>query len=198
MIAEKYDDLDDGSIADAFGINKLRQELIAQAKGTVLEVGAGTGINLRYYNEAVTRLIALDYSEKMLQQAKQKVERSPSLREKTSFVQGSVDSLSFPDSFFDVVIDTFSMCVFSDPLKAVSEMKRVLKNDGKLLLLEHTRSQLPGLGAYQDMVAKPVKAMGKGCAWNQNVDQILSENGLNVVTRESNLAGLVTLYVCEK
>lgn len=198
MIAEKYDDLDDGSMADAFGINKLRQELIAQAQGTVLEVGAGTGINLRYYDEAVTRLIALDYSEKMLQQAKRKAERNPSLREKTSFVRGSVDSLSFPDSFFDIVIDTFSMCVFSDPLKAVSEMKRVLKNDGKLLLLEHTKSHFPGLGTYQDVVAKPVKAMGKGCAWNQNVDQILYENGLNVVTRESKLAGLVTLYVCEK
>lgn len=198
MYAEKYDDLDDGSIADALGINELREQLIPLAQGFVLEVGVGTGINLRYYNEAVTRLVALDYSEKMLQQAKQKAERIPSLMEKTSFLQGSVDSLAFPDSYFDTVIDTFSMCVFSNPQKAISEMKRVLKSDGKLLLLEHTKSQLPGLGTYQDIVAKPVKALGKGCAWNQNVDQIISDNGLNVKTRESRLAGLVTLYTCVK
>mmetsp|Transcript_28293 Transcript_28293/g.90496 ORF Transcript_28293/g.90496 Transcript_28293/m.90496 type:complete len:144 (-) Transcript_28293:1645-2076(-) len=84
----------------------------------------------------------------------------------------------YPSDAFDSVVDTFSMCVFDDPVAVLREMKRVVRPGGKVVLLEHSRSDNGLLGAYQDVTAEPVKAMGKGCSWNQDVVRLAAEAGL--------------------
>lgn len=195
--AESYDTLDDGPLASLLGMDGQRQRLLSRARGDVLEVGVGTGINLKFYDSArVHSLTALDISEKMLEQARSK--RSLLGGTRSTFIQGSVEDLPFPDDTFDTIIDTFSLCVYSDPGRAIAEMKRVVKKDGNVLLLEHARSKAPLLGAYQDLTAESVATLGKGCYWNQDVDAILKSNGLILSNREEYLGGLLVSYILAK
>lgn len=138
-----------------------------QAHGKVLEVGVGTGLNLPMYTWSnVTSLTGVDLSAGMLQEAALRVENSlPRVRllaasssssssgdgdgASVRLVQADVAQLPFPDDSFDVVTDTFSLCVFPAPEAALGELLRVLRPGGSLLLLEHTRSDNPLLGAYQ-------------------------------------------------
>ena len=85
-------------------------------------------------------------------------------------------------------MDTFSLCVFEDPSRAMREVLRVLRPDGVALLVEHSRA--PGaLGWYQDLTAAPVKSLAKGCAWNQDVRKICEDAGLIVTSSAPSLFG---------
>jgi methyltransferase OMS1, mitochondrial len=106
---------------------------------------------------------------------------------------GTVEDLPFPDASFDAVVDTFSLCVFPRPVRALEEMARVVKPDGRLLLLEHARSELAPLALYQDITAGAVAASGKGCIWNQDVSTLVQQSGLVVTYSQHSLAGLITL-----
>ncbi|GLC36782.1 hypothetical protein PLESTB_000783500 [Pleodorina starrii] len=241
--SSKYDDLDGGAAAEAFGFPQLRQKLLEQARGNVLEVAVGTGLNLPYYRwdavgasqppaqptqlEApdvaapplpssspsigsgavgggggVTSLSTVDLSPGMLQQAQRRVTETPALSERPiSFREADVAALPFPDSSFDSVVDTFSLCVFPDPQAALNELARVVRpasSGGRVLLLEHCRSDNPLLAAYQDATASPVAALGKGCVWNQDVEGLAARAGLVVVGSERAAGGTVELLVAVK
>ena len=170
-------------------------------------------MNLPGYDaKRVTSLTAVDISEGMLTQARKRAqtlfdnerddERNDddrvSLR-KVRFAVADAEALPFPDNSFDCVVDTFSLCVFANPEAALKEVARVLKPDGKALLVEHTRSRtVPLLGSYQDLVAGPVTKMSKGCAWNQDVEAMASRSGLRVVSAEPSLFGLLTTLEARK
>ncbi|GLI68241.1 hypothetical protein VaNZ11_012593 [Volvox africanus] len=240
----KYDELDGGAAAEAFGFPQLRRKLLDQARGDVLEVAVGTGLNLPYYRWAnavastpsqqqdltsiptapspssespltgfrgpvaggggsgVASLTTVDLSPGMLRQARTRVAETPALADlPISFSQADVAALPFPDSSFDSVVDTFSLCVFPDPQAALNEMARVVRpaaEGGRVLLLEHCRSDNPLLAAYQDVTAVPVAALGKGCVWNQDVEAMASVAGLKVVGGERAAAGTVQLIVAVK
>jgi methyltransferase OMS1 len=201
--AATYDDLDGGAFAaDTLGLDATRRALLARARGDVLELGVGTGLNLPGYDAArVTSLTAVDISEGMLAQARK---RAQTLFDDESalnvrFAIADAEALPFPDDAFDCVVDTFSLCVFSDPEAALAEVARVLKPDGTALLVEHTRSAtVPLLGSYQDLVAGPVQKMSKGCAWNQDVVAMASRAGLRVVSAEPTVFGLLTTLEARK
>jgi|EP00982_Pelagococcus_subviridis_P012241 methyltransferase OMS1, mitochondrial len=104
------------------------------------------------------------------------------------FMIADVEALPFDDASFDCVVDTFSLCVFEDPSRAMREVRRVLRPDGVALLVEHSRA--PGaLGWYQDLTAAPVKSLAKGCAWNQDVRKICEDAGLIVTSSAPSLFG---------
>lgn len=194
---DKYDDLDDGPLANSLGMEIQRQQLLSKARGKTLEVGVGTGINLKYYDFSnIDFFEGVDLSGRMLDYARKKSPKSMSGN--INFTVANVENLPFPDDSFDTVVDTFSMCVYPDPDKALSEMKRVLKKNGRLLLLEHTRSSVPLLGTYQDITASPVASLGKGCFWNQNVEEMIQKQQLDIVDREEYLSGLITRYQLTK
>jgi methyltransferase OMS1 len=195
---DNYDSLDDGPLASSLGMEQERRDLLKFAYGSVLECGAGTGINLQHYDFAnIESLVSVDLSGKMLNQASKK--RIDSKGKEISFAIADVEKLPFSDRSFDTIVDTFSLCVYPDPYKAISEMKRVLKDDGQLLLLEHSRSNVPLLGMYQDITAVPIARFGgKGCVWNQNVQQILSDNGLQVSAHDQYLNGLISSFQAHK
>ena len=198
--AASYDGLDGGAFAaDTLGLDATRRALLAKARGDVLELGVGTGLNLPGYDATrVASLTAVDISQGMLEKAEARA-RTQGLfvdargKSAVTFAVADAERLPFPDASFDCVVDTFSLCVFADPEAALREVRRVLKPDGVALLVEHTKSKtVPLLGAYQDLVAAPVTKMSKGCAWNQDVVAMATRAGLRVTSAEPALAGLLT------
>jgi ubiquinone/menaquinone biosynthesis C-methylase UbiE len=110
-----------------------RAWVCSQARGDVLEVGVGTGRNLPFYPDDL-RLTGIDLSERMLAVARR---RARELGRVVDLRQGDAQALSFPDASFDAVIYALSLCSIPDDRKAVAEMKRVLRPEGRLLLLDH-------------------------------------------------------------
>lgn len=120
-----------------FLFKKLRTETISFAKKKTLEVGVGTGKNLTYYKSDID-LIAIDFSSGMLEIARHKYEKTN--LKKLTFKEMDVQKLSFNDNTFDTIISTFVFCTVSDPISGLKELRRVLKPSGKVIFLEHMKS----------------------------------------------------------
>ncbi|KAL4447973.1 hypothetical protein ABPG75_005192 [Micractinium tetrahymenae] len=200
--AATYDDLDGGTAAEQLGFPALRQQLLARARGDVLETAVGTGLNLPYYQPAaLTSLTGIDLSSGMLAQAAARGQRlglpgSMGLR----LVQADVERLqeAVGGQTYDTVVDTFSLCVFPDPAAALRSMAACLRPGGQLLLLEHSRSSFGPLGWYQDITALAVAATGKGCRWNDDVAALVQAAGLQIEQTEAHVGGLITSLIAVK
>ncbi|KAG7361153.1 methyltransferase type 11 domain containing protein [Nitzschia inconspicua] len=195
-VAAKYDD-EIGRDESVMGINLLRRSLLYfHAKGTVLEVGAGTGRNIPYYpSSSVDRVLMTDSSDKMLAQARKKIQNIE--RPKFACRVGDCTTLDeFPDQCFDTVVDTFGLCSYQNPVDVLREMKRVCKPDGKILLLEHGRSKTwDFITKYLDKNAER-HAKNWGCVWNRDLDQIVEESGLQLETLHTWHFGTTYYMVC--
>jgi ubiquinone/menaquinone biosynthesis C-methylase UbiE len=179
-ISEKYDrfacwyDLVEG-IPDVLGVRKLRRQLLRQASGNVLEVAVGTGKNLRYYPRGC-RIIAVDISREMLNVARK---RAAELSMDVFFLLADAQALPFSDRSFDTVVSSLSSCTFPNPVMALQEMARVCKPAGRILLLEHGRSNRKSLASWQDRHEDSF-AKQRGCHWNREPLELVREAGLKV------------------
>ena len=160
---------------ELLGVRKLRSRMLRKAKGDVLEVAAGTGINLPHY-PAGCRVTAVDISPAMLAISE---ERSRKLGIDAAFRVMDAEALEFPDESFDTVVSTLSVCTFPDPVSALREMSRVCRSDGRILLLEHGRSDRERLGRWQDR-REDRHARQLGCHWNREPLHIARQAGLDV------------------
>lgn len=125
-------------IVDWFIPSQWRSAALSRARGRTLEAGVGSGLNLPLYPPAVTEVIGIDISRRMLDKA---MERAPQCGAPVSLYTMDVQSLAFPDAYFDTVLATCVFCTVPDPLLGLSEMRRVCKPDGIILLVEHVRSR---------------------------------------------------------
>ena len=117
----------------------------SQATGRTLEVAVGTGLNLPHYPEEVT-LIGIDLSSEMLNIARQ---RAKELGREVELIVANAQALDFADGSFDTVVCTYSLCNVPDDAKVISEMQRVLKPGGRLVLVDHIRSSVKGIFWFQ-------------------------------------------------
>ncbi|MEX0803308.1 MAG: methyltransferase domain-containing protein [Candidatus Binatia bacterium] len=196
-ISEKYDrfarwyDWLEG-ILNILGLSRLRRMLLQRASGKVLEVAVGTGKNLIYYPRNC-RIIALDLSGEMLNVARN---RAAKLSIHASFLVGDAAALPFPDNSFDTVVSSLSTCTFPDPTAALKEIKRVCRPEGRVLLLEHGRSDSERLGRWQDRhadkFAKPL-----GCHWNREPLELTREAGVKVLKSRRSFFGIFHLIEAE-
>ncbi len=194
-IQQKYDhcarwyDFSDLALV-LLGVPALRRRLLARASGRVLEVAVGTGKNLPFYpsNCDVT---ATDLSPGMLEIARR---RAASLRRSVSFARMDAEALAFPDREFDTVVSTLSTCTFPRPVAALREMSRVCRPDGRILLLEHGRSNREWLGQWQDRTAVR-HARKLGCRWNQRPNELATQAGLIIVSAQRTVLGIFHVLV---
>ena len=167
------------------GVTRFRRELIGQASGEVLEVAAGTGRNFPFYS-ARCRITAVDVSPLMLARAEVLARRT---QLDASFAVMEAEALAFPDASFDTVVSTLSTCTFPDPVKALHEMGRVSRSDGRILLLEHGHSNRRWLASLQDRFAdRQAKALG--CHWNREPLELVRQAGLDVVASRRTRRGV--------
>lgn len=214
--ASTYDALDGGGVADTLGIEEARTKILNMATGNVLEIGAGTGLNLSKYtfassptaSDGVTSLTLLDISDGMMSEAKTKLNSlNVPGHVRVNFVKAdATQDLTFlfgTNGVFDTVVDTFSLCVMgsSGAKKCLEQMQNVVKRDsGRIILIENTRSSNAAIGFYQDLTADAAATMGgKGCVSNQNVSGfIASTNGLELISEEEFAAGLFRSFICKR
>ena len=119
------------------GLGALRDRLLADAKGDVLEIGAGTGGNLARYGDEITSLTVTEPDQHMLRRLEEKVAAQ---RPGTVVVSAPAEDLPFDDDQFDVVVSTLVLCGVDDQAKALAEARRVLRPGGQLLFMEHVRA----------------------------------------------------------
>ncbi|HYV67862.1 MAG TPA: class I SAM-dependent methyltransferase, partial [Myxococcales bacterium] len=94
--------------------------------------------------------------------------------------EAGAEKLPFEDSSFDTAVATLVLCTVPDPGAAVAEARRVLKPGGRLLFLEHVRSEQPGLARWQDRLERPWRFFGDGCHCNRDTVSTISASGLQV------------------
>jgi ubiquinone/menaquinone biosynthesis C-methylase UbiE len=157
------------------GGRSRRKRVIAGARGDVLEIGVGTGANLEHYPEDVA-LTGIDISEKMLDRAR---ERAASLGRETRLELADVELLPYPDDAFDTVTATCVFCSVDNPVQGLREVRRVVRPDGEVRLLEHVRPRNPLLGKLFDLLT-PVTRRLIGPAINRRTEENLAAAGLRI------------------
>ena len=147
------------------GMHDRRQQLLAEARGRVLEVGAGTGANLPHYGPAVEALTMTEPEEPMLKRLRARAERHVPRPE---IVAAAGERLPFDDNSFDTVVCTLVLCTAGDQAAALREIGRVLRPGGQLLFIEHVRSDDHRLARRQDRLNRINRIVAHGCNCNRD------------------------------
>ena len=159
-------------------LGAVRREMLGDIEGDVLEIGAGTGANFPYYAKEA-RVVAIEPDPYMLERARSRaVDASYAIEVR----QAAAEELPFPDSAFDFVIGTLVLCSVSDPMQALSEVKRVMKPDAEYRLYEHVRYTNPIGGLVQDVISPAWQWFGAGCHPNRDTGRLLRKSGFELVS----------------
>lgn len=150
------------------GLRDMRAELLSEAGGRTLELGAGTGLNLAHYTDAVTELVLTEPDPHMARRLRRRLQDEPPAPARVEVVEAPAERLPFEDGSFDSVVSTLVLCSVETPATATGEIVRVLKPDGRLLYLEHVRADDDGLARWQDRLERPWGWLGAGCHPNRD------------------------------
>jgi ubiquinone/menaquinone biosynthesis C-methylase UbiE len=165
------------------GLRDRRRSLVARVDGRVLEIGAGTGLNLPLYPEgSFSELVLTEPEEPM---ARRLEERLDALSMAGRVVRAPAEDLPFDDASFDTVVSTLVLCTVGDQDAALREARRVLKHDGRLLFMEHVRSDDARRAKSQDRWHGPWKAIGYGCNCNRATVPAIEASGFRLVDLEN-------------
>lgn len=159
--------------ADKLGFEQVRQMVVKSAKGRVLEIGAGTGLNFRHFDGAEC-VFAIEPDPYMLGHA------VPRVRKCAALTQARAEELPFPDSSFDTVVSTLTFCTIGDPVKAAREIRRVLRDDGCFFFAEHPIADKPLLAGAERFVAPIWKRIAGGCHLDRDILSSFRAGGLSV------------------
>lgn len=150
--------------------NKFRGEVLRQARGRILEIGIGTGLNLDLYPKTVNEIYAIDPNPGMERQLRKKLETR---RIKVNFTLAGAESLPYPAGYFDTVVSTLTLCSIPDLPRALAEVRRVLKHGGKFLFLDHGLSREPRVARFQNYLNPLQHKIGCGCSLTVDVERVL-------------------------
>jgi ubiquinone/menaquinone biosynthesis C-methylase UbiE len=159
------------------GLREMRRETLSKASGRTIDLGSGTGANLGLYPDSVTELVLAEPDPHMLKKLRPKVEEAGVDAE---IVQAGAEDLPFEDSSFDTAVFTLVLCTVPDPAAALAEAARVLRPGGRLLFVEHVRSEDRGLARWQDRLERPWRFFGDGCHCNRDTVATIEASPLSV------------------
>src|SRR5262245_32428914 len=151
---------------------KLRTSLLSEASGDVLEIGFGTGLNLPHYPARVSSLAAVDPVSLLPDRVAQRIAAAPFPVERC---ETPAEQLPFGDRRFDMVVSTWTLCSVGDPTRALTNIRRVLKPEGRFLFLEHGRSEDRRVAAWQDRLTPIQKVIGCGCHLNRQIEALIRD-----------------------
>jgi SAM-dependent methyltransferase len=159
------------------GLAKKRERLLEQVRGEVLEIGAGTGLNLPHYPPGLDRLVL---TEPDGHKAELLLKKAEELGIRAEFARASAEALPFEDDSFDFVVATLVFCTVAEPERAIAAVARVLRPGGCWLFIEHIRSERPAIGRIQDLIRRPWAALADGCQCNRRTIELIEAGGFDV------------------
>lgn len=158
-------------------LDPYRRRLAARAHGRVLEIGIGSGLNLRHYGASVTEVLGLETSVPLLAKAHA---ASQGLAPHIELIEGSAEAVPLGDHSVDTVLTTWTLCSIPDVGTALTEARRVLRPGGQLLFVEHGRSPDPGVVRWQDRLTPLWTRIAGGCHLNRPIDHLVLEAGFRM------------------
>jgi ubiquinone/menaquinone biosynthesis C-methylase UbiE len=159
------------------GTREERTRSLAGVKGTVLEVGFGTGLNLPYYPEPVTKVVGVDPSHTSAHLARKRIAASSFPVE---FVGLSAEKLPVADASFDSVVSTFTLCTIPDVAGALTEMRRALKPGGRFYFVEHGHADDTRVARWQDRLDGFEQKVFGGCHLNREIATLIRQAGFEI------------------
>jgi len=160
------------------GMNELRPEALGDARGDVLELGFGTGLNLCHYPGGVERLSTADPMDALPQKVQERISAAPFPVDQHHLPADG--ELPFDSGRFDTVTVTWTLCTIPDAVAALAEARRVLKTDGRLLFIEHGLSDDPKVAGWQERWNPIQQVIGCGCNVNRKIDDLVERGGFSI------------------
>ena len=158
-------------------LDPYRRRAIEAARGLVLEIGVGSGLNLSLYGRSVDRVCAIDTSLELLRVARH---READALVPVSLLRASAEHLPFADAVFDTVVMTWTLCSIANPVAALIGMRRVLKPGGQLLFVEHGLSPEARIARWQHRLTPCWKRIGGGCHLDRKTDDLIRAAGFGL------------------
>ena len=156
-------------------VRRQRRKVVPLARGRVLEIGIGTGLNLEHYDRSrLTQLIGLDPSAEMHRLARKRMARAGL---DVELVTLSAERIPYENASFDTVLVTYALCTIPDAVAALREMRRVLKPGGQLIFCEHGRAPDESVRRWQDRLTPLWSKFAGGCHLNRDIPALLAEAG---------------------
>lgn len=159
-----------------------RARLVPQASGAVVEVGVGSGLNFPFYSSSVTALYGVDPSAELLDMARR---GSSAAKIAVELMCESAERLPFASASMDTVVTTWTLCSIADPMRALREMRRILKPAGKLLFVEHGQAPDAGVRRWQDFLDPAWTRVAGGCHLNRPMAELIRSAGFSIDALET-------------
>jgi ubiquinone/menaquinone biosynthesis C-methylase UbiE len=160
-------------------VTRLRAAAIPQARGDVLEIGIGSGLNLPFYTSEVKRVYGVDPSLELQRMARKRAANTSVNVEIVS--RSAEEPLPYPNESMDTIVMAWTLCSIPNAPKALAHMRRVLKPDGRFIFVEHGRAPDSSVAVWQDRLTPIWKRIGGGCHLNRKVDELITSAGFKIV-----------------
>lgn len=163
-------------------VARQREKVVPLAEGRVLEIGIGSGLNLPFYDKSkVDEIWGLDPSEELSEMA-----RTVATQEgmKVNFISSGAEEIPLPDDHFDSVLITYTMCTIPEVIRANTEIRRVLKDQGKMIFCEHGVAPDDNIRKWQKRINPFWGKIAGGCNINRNIPSLIQESGFDIVEME--------------
>ena len=164
-------------LGEIAGMRRRRSTLLGGARGRVVEIGAGTGLNIAHYPDGIAELVLTEPEPAMRRRLARRLQRHARV---ARIVDAPAERLPLADASVDTVVSTLVLCTVNDPERALREIARVLRPDGQLLFIEHVRASSRFLAACQDNLLQPWRRFAGGCRCNRPTVELMRACGFAV------------------
>jgi ubiquinone/menaquinone biosynthesis C-methylase UbiE len=174
-------------LGEIAGMRKLRRAVLGNARGRVVEIGAGTGLNVEHYPDEIAELVLTEPDASMRRRLTRRLQRNGRV---ARIVDAPAERLPLADASVDTVVSTLVLCTVPDPERTLGEIARVLRPGGQLLFLEHVRASSRFLAACQDYLFRPWRGFAGGCYCNRPTADLMRASGFTVAADDSAWRGM--------
>jgi ubiquinone/menaquinone biosynthesis C-methylase UbiE len=164
-------------LGEIAGMRRRRRALLGGAHGRVVEIGAGTGLNIAHYPDGIAELVLCEPEPGMRRRLARRLQRYAGV---ARIVDAPAERLPLADASVDTVVSTLVLCTVDDPERALREIARVLRPDGQLLFVEHVRASSRFLAVCQDYLLQPWRRFAGGCCCNRPTAELMRACGFAV------------------
>ena len=163
-------------------VSYQRKKVVPLAEGKVLEIGIGSGLNVPFYDKAkIDEIWGLDPSEQLSEMAKQVADEESM---DVKFISSGAEDIPLPDNYFDCVLVTYTMCTIPEVQRANQEIRRVLKEDGKMIFCEHGEAPDQNIRKWQNRINPFWGKLAGGCNINRKIPSLIQDSGFDIIEME--------------